>query len=208
MNTWDNTYYIEGKAYKRIWILKRLKNLGCDLSELIAVYLRMVRSVCEFAVPFWGPLITKKECARIERIQKTSLHVILGDNFKNYSEALLKCNLEKLGTRRTELIKKFAIKTAANPKFTGWFIKNNEALRPSRTILQPYKESMSRTERFKRSPIPHFTRVLNQIGVEASTGELNKCEKCNREFQSRTNLQEHTKFKHHDNTPDWSNKIM
>ena len=35
LNTWDNTYHIEGKAYKRIWILKRLKNLGYDLSQLI-----------------------------------------------------------------------------------------------------------------------------------------------------------------------------
>ena len=77
----------------------------------------MVRSVCEFAVPYWGPLITKKESARIERIQKTSLHVIFGDKFKNYNEALTTCNIKKLSTRRTDLIKNFAIKTATNPKF-------------------------------------------------------------------------------------------
>ena len=175
---------------------------------LVWTYCSIIKNGVWVCGPIMGPFNLYEGMFQDWEDTNTSLHVILGDNFKNYSEALLTCNLEKLGTRRTELIKKFAIKTAANPKFTGWFIKNNEALRPSRTILQPYKESMSRTERFKRSPIPHFTRVLNQIGVEASTGEINKCEKCNREFQSRTNLQEHTRFKHHDNTPVWSNKIM
>ena len=53
----------------------------------------MVRSVCEFTVPYWGPLITKKESARIERIQKTSLHEIFGDKIKNYNEALKTCNI-------------------------------------------------------------------------------------------------------------------
>ena len=106
------------------------------------------------------------------------------------------------------MIKNFAIKTAANPKFSTWFIKKNEALRPTRAILQPYKENIYRTERYKRSPIPHFIRILNNTGVEERCGDEYKCEKCSGKFQSRGNLQDHKRFKHQENSPVWSNKIM
>ena len=94
MTTWDNTRNIETKAYRRIWILKRLVNLGCPKDDLIMVYTRQVRTVCEFAAPFWGTMITQEEARRIERIQRTALHVILGESFTSYKDALLVCGIK------------------------------------------------------------------------------------------------------------------
>ena len=74
--------------------------------------MRQIRSVCEFAVQYWGPMITQGEVRRLEKIQRTVLHVILGNNYTSYREALLKVNLETLEERRKNLCIKFAVKTS------------------------------------------------------------------------------------------------
>ena len=88
MTTSDNTKNIETKSYKRMWIIKRLANLGCSKDDLLMTYVRQIRSICEFASPFWGPMITLDESRRIERIQRTALHIILGPEFTCYSRAM------------------------------------------------------------------------------------------------------------------------
>ena len=53
--TWDaNTEYIVGKANKRIWSIRRLKNLGLDNDFILDVYNKEIRSVLEFAAPVWN----------------------------------------------------------------------------------------------------------------------------------------------------------
>ena len=47
-----NTKNIETKAYRRIWYLKRLIIHGCPIEDLVTVYVRQVRSVCEYAVQY------------------------------------------------------------------------------------------------------------------------------------------------------------
>ena len=41
----QNTQYIVQKAFKRIWMLRRLKNLGASESQLLDVYTKQIRSV-------------------------------------------------------------------------------------------------------------------------------------------------------------------
>ena len=89
--------------------------MGCKVEELVTVYIRIVRSVCEFAVQFWGPMLTKVEVRRLERVQRTALHVILGDSFNNYRQALEVTGLESLEDRRVGFIKKFTSKTDDEP---------------------------------------------------------------------------------------------
>ena len=108
LNTWDNTKHIENKCYKRIWMLRRLANLGCGKDDLVMTYVRQIRSICEFAVPYWGSMLTKEESRRIERVQRTALHVIMGESFIDYKNALLACGLERLDERRMKLIISFA----------------------------------------------------------------------------------------------------
>ena len=54
----SNTEHITIKGYHRLWILRRLKNLGADKLRLIDVYIKQVRSVLELAVPAWHPGLT------------------------------------------------------------------------------------------------------------------------------------------------------
>ena len=53
-----NTQYMIKRAYSRIWILKRLYNLGASQSQMLDVYIKQIRSVLELAVPAWHPSLT------------------------------------------------------------------------------------------------------------------------------------------------------
>ena len=48
-----NTEYMTKKAYKRLWMIRRLKNLGAKIAELIDLYIKKIRCVLEYAVPVW-----------------------------------------------------------------------------------------------------------------------------------------------------------
>ena len=49
----SNTKYIVDRAYSRLWMMRRLKNLGVGPDDMMDVYLKQVRSVLELAVPAW-----------------------------------------------------------------------------------------------------------------------------------------------------------
>ena len=76
----DNTDFICQKGYERLWMIRRLKNLGASQSELIDIYQKQVRSVLELAVSVWQPLVTKQERRQIERVQRCAFAIILGKN--------------------------------------------------------------------------------------------------------------------------------
>ena len=81
LKTISNTEYICSKAYQRMWIVRRLKSLGCSTTDLLDVLRQQVISVLEQAVPYWGPLLTKRESAMMERCLNTGLHLIVQQNY-------------------------------------------------------------------------------------------------------------------------------
>ena len=53
MKTFPNTQNICNKAYARMWMVRRLKELGCPRAELLDILRQQVLSVVEQAVPYW-----------------------------------------------------------------------------------------------------------------------------------------------------------
>ena len=157
-----NTSYIISKAYKRMWTLKRLKLLGANLKQLKLVYTQRVRSVLEMAVPVWHPGLTLSDKIDIERVQKSACHVILGNNYNTYLEALDALGLEDLHSRREQLCTTFALKAVTSEKYCNWFKLNNKR-NGKRRIQNKYTEIKCRTKRFENSAIPYLTRLLNKI---------------------------------------------
>ena len=68
-----NTENITKKAYKRLWILKRLKLMGASTEALIDSYANHVRSVLEFAAVVWSSSLTQENIMTIEWVQKVHL---------------------------------------------------------------------------------------------------------------------------------------
>ena len=54
----DNTEYIVKRAYKKLWILRRLKNLGAGPDELIDLYIKQICCLLELAAPVWHGSLT------------------------------------------------------------------------------------------------------------------------------------------------------
>ena len=73
-----NTKNIIKKAYKRIWIMKRLKLLGATRNQLLEIYTQKVRIVLEVAVPIWHPALSISDKLNIDRAQKSVNNIIFG----------------------------------------------------------------------------------------------------------------------------------
>ena len=156
----SNTHYLIKKAYKRLWIIKRLKILGANTEALLEIYLKQVRCILELAVPVWNGSISLEGKAQLERVQKCALHIILGKNYLSYENALSVLCLESLEDRRASICLKFALKAEKHLKFKSWF-KSNPKFMKSRTNQPKYIPVRISTARIERSPIGYLTDILN-----------------------------------------------
>ena len=152
-----NTQFICAKGYSRLWMLRNLKKLGTGLGDLKDVYEKQCRSVMEMAVPAWSAGLRKSESNQIERVQRAALAIILGDEYNSYSKALKTLKMETLVERREILCLTFAKKTYMNDKFKHWFVENDGPQSENKL-----KEVKARTRRYRNSPIPYLTGLLNK----------------------------------------------
>ena len=74
-----NTEYVCKKAYKKMWVLRRMKILDVDPLIICEVYTKEIRSLLELAVPAWHSGLTYKQSSDIERVQKVAVKIILSD---------------------------------------------------------------------------------------------------------------------------------
>ena len=109
------------KASKSFWILRRLKKLVANQSDLVDVCVKQIRCILELAAPAWQGSLNQAEKLDLERVQKCATHIILGDSYKSYSNALNILELETLESRRYKLALKFALKAEKHTKFRKWF---------------------------------------------------------------------------------------
>ena len=133
---------------------------------MIDVYEKQVRPVLEMAVPVWHPALTLEESTQIERVQRCALYIILGENYENYTNALEILELETLKERRFKLCEKFAKKALKHEKYKNWFQPNElsqkmNTRKSEKQKLNILKPVTTRTERYRKSPLPYLTEVLN-----------------------------------------------
>ena len=94
---WEkNTKHIIRKAYKQMWMVKRLKSMGAIPETMKLAYIQQVRSVLEIAGPVWNSGLSLSEKIDIERVQKSFCHIALGKLYICYNVALASQGLESL----------------------------------------------------------------------------------------------------------------
>ena len=155
-----NTKHMVSRAYRKLWIIKRLKSQGANISDLVDIYIKQVRSILEFGVPVWNSGLTIEETTDIERVQKSFLHIVLGHKYQDYQSALEKAKLDTLVYRRLKLCKKFAVKASTHPKHRKWFVKAEPGPN-TRSDKKSFKIPICRLMRTRRGPIPYLTNLLN-----------------------------------------------
>ena len=69
-------------------MLSKLKYVGVCQKDLIEVYILFIRSLLEYCAVVWHSSLTVDDVRVLERVQKTSLRIILGDVHTSNESAL------------------------------------------------------------------------------------------------------------------------
>ena len=147
------------KANKILFMLRSLKRFGFDQDELSIVYKSYVRPVEYADVVLHSGLTCKHD---IEHIQRRACRTILGHQFITYFESITTCNLIKLSDRRVDHYLSFVMGLEDNPRI-------KHLIPPTRIAVHGYNlwkandltQPMTKTKRYKQSPVPYFKTLLN-----------------------------------------------
>ena len=164
LKTVSNTQYIVKRAWKRMWVIRRLKALGASEEQLLNVLRAQVLSVLHFASPAWSTQITVRENTRIESVLKTGLYLVYGERYQSFSWALAEANMSSLSEQRSTQFSKFTKNCIKNPKFSKWFaICEGNTEVNTRQEKPRFKPIPCRTKAFAQSAIPQMVQVANNM---------------------------------------------
>ena len=103
----ENTKMLIKRSYARMPILRKLYSFNIPIKDLVTIYIMYIRNILEQSCVVWHSSLTEEDKIKLERVQKASLRIIMGDTYLNYENALQELNLETLDQRRI-LCEKFA----------------------------------------------------------------------------------------------------
>ena len=163
MRTCSNTEYLVRKAFKRMWIIGRLAALGASISRLVDVLQKQVLSVLWLGAPAWFCQLTKYEKHDIDRVAKVGLRIIFGEAYLGFDRTLSQAQILRPSVQLARMTHKFAVKSSKHEKFSQWFQPA-----PARHIntrssknMPRYANIPARTARYRKSPNPYMTELLN-----------------------------------------------
>jgi hypothetical protein len=149
------------KAFARMSMLTKLKYAGVPRDDLLDVYKLFIRSLMEYCAVVWHSRLTLEQSDKLERVQKISLKVILGEDYDSYDAALKLCNLETLFDRRGERCMSFAKRCIKHPVNKRLFPLNRDKHDLHDETRERFTVNFARGEALKTSTIPYLQRMLN-----------------------------------------------
>ena len=159
----DNTNDLIKRAHKRMQILYKAANYTKSKKDLKDIYITFIRSIVEQSSVVWHSSLTNKNRSDLERVQKVTVRIIMGKEYKSYKSSLKSLKLESLEQRRESLALRFALQCTKNEKLKNWFPLNEK--RRSRKG-DKYKVFKAYTKRYKQSTLQYLTRILNKNAIE------------------------------------------
>ena len=135
-----------------------MKHFKLGTDTLLDTYTKEIRSLLELAVPVWHSGLTAKQVRDIERVQKTALYIILGDDYTNYEVACTLLEIEPLEMRREQLCLKFAKKYFKTENSLLNRVEKTVKTRSNNLVIEP----KCNTKRFQKSSIPYLSKLLNK----------------------------------------------
>lgn len=132
--TWNaHVSYTVSRVNSIIWQLVRFKNLGAPQEKLITFYTLKVRSILMFGSVCYHSSLTQELSHTLELQQKKSLAVILGNQYKSYSNALSVTNLPRLAELRETACIKWAVRAQKSPLHKDLSLQPQRRLKPDPT---------------------------------------------------------------------------
>ena len=149
-------------ASRWLFILSRLKKNGVATKDLVSIYKTYILPVLEFGAVVWSSSISQAQSLSIERVQKRAMRLIAYPHVLPYTDLLDAFNMHTLSVRRNQLIMRFGNALLVSERHRHLLPLTHQSisgrnLRNSHQLNIPY----SRTQRYKMSPIPFMSRLLN-----------------------------------------------
>ena len=161
-----NTEKIVKESNKRMVFLHKSSKFTSHKSDLKKIYIQQIRSKLEQSAVVWHSSLNQKCKDKLERVQKSALRIILGDQYIDYKNALKVLNLQSLEERREFLCLKFAKKCLQVEKFRSMFPRKQQVHNMLKRDNEKFVIRRTYTERHRKSAIPHMQRLLNKVETE------------------------------------------
>ena len=159
-----NTHVSEiiSKANRCIFILITAKKFRFNLKSMITLYIWYIRTSLEYAAPVWHPGLTAVQNARIERVQKRCLRIILGREYVGYEEALERLGLASLHSRREMLTLRLGRSMLRSQDHRDLFPPTMHDVHGRNTRHQRRLRTVQGSARYKNTFIPYAVNLINQ----------------------------------------------
>ena len=154
-------------AWKKMWVVRRLKALVASETELLNVLRAQVLSVLHFASPAWSTQISARESSQIESVLRTGLYLVYLQRYLSFSWALRQAKLTSLKEQRSKMFVKFTKNGLSNPKFQKCFVKTDTSNNMKNSRRPTFKQIPARTRAYERSAIPQMVKVANSFNAPA-----------------------------------------
>ena len=120
-----------------------------------------LRSCLEYCSVVYHSSLTIEQSNKLERVQKTCLKVILGDNYVSYEAALEMSGLESLFIRRTRRCLNFSLGCLKYSKTSKLFPLNQNQEKSVRNH-EKFHVNFAKTSKYQHSAIPYCQKLLNE----------------------------------------------
>ena len=151
--TWNkHVENIVGKASKRLYMLYQLKRAGINQSNLVSVFLSIIRPVLEYACPVWHTNLPTYLSDSIELIQKRAMKSIYPG--QSYADVLQCMGLPTLNERRELLCKLYFNKIKISSHKLNHLLPDIRNIEYDIRQCNVYPLPRTRTNRYRNSLIP------------------------------------------------------
>ena len=156
-----NTQDICKRAFARISMLTKLKYVGVSTPDLVDVFSLFIRSLLEYCCVVWHSTLTQEQSYDIERVQRTALKVILGEEYIDYQTSLSRCGLETLHSRRQKRCLTFGLRSLKHSKHKAMFPPTNQDGLEVR-LKNKFHVNFAHKTRYQKSTISYIQNMLNE----------------------------------------------
>ena len=160
--TWEeHIKYTVKRVNNVMWQLTRFKQAGGSQEKLLKFYVLKIRSILMFGAVCFHSSLNLDQRNRLELQQKRSLAIILGNEYKSYTQARILTNLPELNQLREDACEKWAVKAQASRKHSHLFpfYPSQVDTRQKKKFQEPHCKSA----RYFNSPVPSMIRLLDKM---------------------------------------------
>ena len=151
------------RASKTSWVLRRMRALGVDTKTLVSYWKAEGRVHLEMCAGVWHSSLTVAQSRSLSRAQRVAMAAMVGHWAPSLTDQLEDLGLERLVSRRENICRRFAVRTASKSRHSDIFTLAQTGLqRPNKKSLK-YVEPKARTTSYRKSAVPYLTRILNSI---------------------------------------------